>query len=247
LSINPEMFWEALQNEGLGLYFANNSLSPLVRFTQKMLELNLTHNLTRWTSDQDVLNYHLLDSAYCLPLLSKLTQLKEPQRQSWMDLGSGCGFPGAVVTTAFPLWDFTFMDSVGKKMRVLEECAQSAGWDKSFLVSRAEDLGKESQSRECWNGITARAVADFRVVLEYAMPLLTIGGHLVNWMTHEQLEILDASHKALSELRAKVVNKLSYQLPDTKNLRWIVLVEKVGITPTTYPRPVGKALKKPIQ
>jgi 16S rRNA (guanine527-N7)-methyltransferase len=139
------------------------------------------------------------------------------------------------------------MDSVGKKMRVLEECAQSAGWDKSFLVSRAEDLGKESQSRECWNGITARAVADFRVVLEYAMPLLTIGGHLVNWMTHEQLEILDASHKALSELRAKVVNKLSYQLPDTKNLRWIVLVEKVGITPTTYPRPVGKALKKPIQ
>jgi 16S rRNA (guanine527-N7)-methyltransferase len=164
-----------------------------------------------------------------------------------MDLGSGCGFPGAVVVTALPHWNVTFMDSVGKKMKLLEECVRCAGWDLSFLVNRAEELGKELQNRENWNGITARAVADFRVVLEYAMPLLTIGGHLVNWMTDEQLEILNESHNALLELKAKIVNKVSYRLPDTQNLRWIVLVEKIGTTPMIYPRPVGKALKKPIQ
>ncbi len=212
-----------------------------------MLELNQIHNLTRWTSDQDVLNFHLLDSAFCLSLLSKLPQLQDSQRPRWMDLGSGCGYPGVVVTTAFPHWDFTFMDSVGKKVKLLEECVQFAGWDHSFLVNRAEKLGKEPQNRESWNGITARAVADFRVVLEYAMPLLTIGGHLVNWMTDEQLEILNVSNKALLELKAKIVNKVSYQLPDTQNLRWIVLVEKMGTTSMNYPRSVGKALKKPIQ
>jgi 16S rRNA (guanine527-N7)-methyltransferase len=164
-----------------------------------------------------------------------------------MDMGSGCGFPGAVVTAAFPHWEYTFMDSVGKKMKLLEECALYAGWNRSFLVCRAEELAREPQSRESWNGITARAVADFRVVLEYAMPLLTIGGHLVNWMTDEQLSILDESQKALSELKAKTLKKASYQLPHIQNLRWIVIVEKMGTTPIIYPRPVGKALKKPIQ
>jgi 16S rRNA (guanine527-N7)-methyltransferase len=163
-----------------------------------------------------------------------------------LDLGTGCGFPGAVLAAVFPRWEVTFLDSVTKKIKVLEECVKAAGWSSPLLAVRAEELGNNPTTRESWNGITARAVSDFRVVLEYAMPLLVTGGYLLNWMTEDQLSVLDNSKRALTELKAQIVYKRNYQLPHNQNHRWIIIVEKLGTTPESYPRPVGKALKSPL-
>jgi 16S rRNA (guanine527-N7)-methyltransferase len=246
LSLNLERFRETLQEANLNEYFPANSLLSLVTFTQKMLEINKTLNLTRWTKDEDVLTYHFLDSAYGLPLLDDLKQKTISDKPRWLDLGTGCGFPGAVLAAAFPSWEITFLDSVRKKIKALEECVSATNWDSKFLSLRAEELGKDIKTRESWNGITARAIADFRVVLEYAIPLLTIGGYLVNWMTEEQLSVLERSEKALHELNAKVIKKSCYSLPHSQKARWIVVVEKMGITSKLYPRAIGKASKLPL-
>ncbi len=246
MSLTPERFREVLQEAKLYDQFPTDSITSLVNFTQKMLEINQTCNLTRWTEDEDVLTYHLLDSAYCLPELKKFHEKMKLTQPRWLDLGSGCGFPGAVLAAAFPQGEITFLDSVAKKIKALEECVKAAGWNSSLLASRAEALGRDTLTRESWNGVTVRAVADFRVVLEYAMPLLTTGGYLVNWSTQDQLSIVDNSKKALTELKAQVVEKIRYELPNTQNPRWIIFVEKMGTTPEKYPRPIGRALKQPL-
>ena len=242
MSLSSEKLLEALTKAGLESYFLPDSLSALTQFSIKMLQINETLNLTRWTEDEAFLNFHLLDSAYGLPVIKPL--LKGPQR--WMDLGTGCGFPGAVLMAAFPEIEVTLMDSVAKKIKAMEECLLAANWTAKTLIGRAEELGQNSQTRETWDGITARAVADFRVVLEYAIPLLKTGGYLVNWMTEDQLSIVDKSQRALDLLQCKIVQKTPYSLPGLSQSRYFVMVEKLGKTSPSYPRPVGMPSKNPL-
>jgi len=209
-----------------------------------MLQINENLNLTKWTDDNDVLTHHLLDSARALPLLAP----RVVPSQHWLDLGTGCGFPGAVLIAAFPQAQVTLLDSVAKKTTALEDCLQAAGWIEraKTLTGRAEDLGQNLPTREAWDGVVARAVADFRVVLEYGIPLLKTGGYLVNWMTADQLKIVDKSSRALQLLDAKIIQKMEYKLPGLEQPRYLILVEKLGKTSGGYPRAAGKASKNPL-
>ena len=242
MSLTPEKVGEALQKIGLADFFTPNSLSALTRFSLKMLQVNETLNLTKWTEDGAFLNFHLLDSVYALKEVKHLVKVES----RWMDLGTGCGFPGAVLIAAFPQIEVTLMDSVAKKIKALEECLQAAGWKANTLKGRAEELGRDPRTRESWDGITARAVADFPVLLEYALPLLKTGGYLVNWMTEDQLKIVDNAQKAIETLQCRIVKKVEYSLPGLNQSRSIVFVEKLGKTPDTYPRPVGQPSKHPL-
>ncbi len=242
MSLTPELLGETLEKAGLTGLISSDALSALTRFSLQMLQINESLNLTRWTEDEAFLNNHLLDSAYALPEIKPL--LKAPQR--WMDLGSGCGFPGVVLIAAFAETEVTLMDSVAKKTKALELCLEAAGWKSKTLTGRAEEIGRNPQTRETWDGVTVRAVADFRTVLEYGIPLLKTGGYLVNWMTEDQVGIVDKAQKALELLRCKIVHKASYSLPGLNRSRFIVIVEKQGTTSPTYPRPVGQPSKKPL-
>ena len=236
------MIQEAFEKEGLASFFPPDSLPPLVRYIEKLLQINQSLNLTRWTSDEQVLVFHLLDSAW--PIRS----LPSPgvPGPKWLDLGTGCGFPGVVWAAAFPQWKVTLMDSVAKKIKALEECLQGTFPGVSTWTARAEDLGRDPLHRESFDGVTARAVADFRVVLEYAIPLLKVGGYLVNWMTEDQMKLVDNSRSALQALDCQIVQKTQYQLPGLLQPRYFVTVEKRGKTSDTYPRPVGQPSKRPL-
>lgn len=242
MSPSLSQFQETLQQAGLEGFFPPNSLPALVHFSQKMLQWNESLNLTRWTSDSDFLTFHLLDSAFGIPEIKP--HVREAAR--WMDLGTGCGFPGAVLAAAFPTLEVALMDSVAKKTKALEDCLQGTGWKARVLTGRAEELGRDPEHREAWDGITARAVADFRVVLEYAAPLLRTGGYLVNWMTAEQSTSVDNASQALATLQCKIVKKATYSLPSSTQARVLVIVEKLGKTPAGYPRAAGHASKKPL-
>jgi 16S rRNA (guanine527-N7)-methyltransferase len=242
LSLTPELLGESLEKAGLLPFFRPDSLRSLAQFTNRMLELNQTLNLTKWIGEEEILTNHILDSAKVLPYLKPL--IVEPQR--WLDLGSGCGFPGAVLIAAFPQVEVTLLDSVGKKTKALVDCLQAAGWKAKTMTGRAEEIGRAPQTRERWDGVTARAVADFPVVLEYALPLLKTGGYLVNWMTAHQLRAVDKSKAALEALHGKILQKAEYLLPRFRQSRYFVVVEKTGKTPATYPRPIGQPSKRPL-
>jgi 16S rRNA (guanine527-N7)-methyltransferase len=224
--------------------FSPQSLVSLVGFTNRMLELNQSLNLTRYTREEDVIRFHLLDSAHALiPTRNLLVEKPSPRV---LDLGSGCGFPGVVFSAAFPTWKVTFLDSVAKKTKAMEECLKTAHMQASTLCKRAEALGQDPTAREEWDGVFTRAVGDFSVVLEYALPLLKTGGYFVDWITGDQLKTVDKSQKALSLLSGRIAQTMEYSLPSVKLSRWLVFVEKMGKTPNNYPRPVGTPKKKPL-
>jgi 16S rRNA (guanine527-N7)-methyltransferase len=235
---------QVLKEAGLLPFFTPQALEGLLAFTGRMLEINETLNLTRWTGEEAVLNQHFLDSAQVLPHLRELGLPKGEDR--WMDLGTGCGFPGAILLAAYPRVEMTFLDSVAKKTKALAECLEAAEWKGRTLAGRAEEVGRDPSTRENWDLVTTRAVADLPVVLEYAVPLLKTGGYLVNWMTGEQWASVDKAQEALRTLKASIKKKADYSLPGLDQKRCLVFVEKLGKTPETYPRPVGKASKNPL-
>ena len=245
MSLTVSYLKEAFEKTGLSPFFNSNSLDALTRFTNKMLQINENLNLTKWTKDEEVLTFHLLDSALTLPTLQPLMK-DSTNIQMWMDLGTGCGFPGVVLVAAFPQIEVTLLDSIAKKTRALQECLLTSNLNAKTLTGRAEEIGKNLQYREKWDGIVTRAVADFRVVLEYGIPLLKTGGYLVNWMTEEQLDIVDKSTRTLELLDAKVHKMVAYSLPKVNQRRWLVIVEKMGKTSLNYPRTSKKISKSPL-
>lgn len=61
-----------------------------------------------------------------------------------LDVGTGGGFPGVPLAILFPETRFTLVDSIGKKIRVVNEVAQALQLDNvKALQSRAEQLRGE--------------------------------------------------------------------------------------------------------
>lgn len=242
MSITSDLIRQTFEKAGLLIYFPEKGISSLLQFILRMLQINKSLNLTKWTTDEEVLQQHLLDSAMVIPHLKPYIK----PGQQWLDLGSGCGFPGVVFHAAFPEIGMTFLDSMAKKTKALQECLEAGGFKASLLTDRAEKVGQAPTCRESYDGVVARAVAEFPVVLELAIPLLKKGGYFVDWITQKQLQALDQSREAQQKLQCKIIQTIGYQLPSLEQERYWTLVEKWGKTPPLYPRGIGRPSKSPL-
>jgi len=60
---------------------------------------------------------------------------------SVLDVGTGGGFPGIPLAILFPETEFLLVDSIGKKIKVVQEVAKAAGINNvEAIQSRAEDI-----------------------------------------------------------------------------------------------------------
>src|ERR1700761_8912260 len=116
---------------------------------------------------------HIADSLAAL-------ELEEVHRaRRLVDIGSGAGFPGLPLAVALPAAEVALLESQGRKCAFLERVCADAGIENARVVcARAEDW---KEGLEQGDVVVARAVAAQPVVLEYAAPLLRIGGLLVDW------------------------------------------------------------------
>lgn len=72
-----------------------------------------------------------------------------------MDVGTGGGFPGIPLAIMYPNVDFLLVDSIGKKIKVVQEVVAALGLKNVRAVkSRAEDINEE------FDYIVSRAVTD---------------------------------------------------------------------------------------
>lgn len=89
-----------------------------------------------------------------------------------VDIGCGGGFPSVPLAIMFPEVEFVGVDSICKKIRVVEGVKQGAGIENLRAVNcRAEQLGEK------FDYVVSRAVTEMARFMPWAWPLLCKGQH----------------------------------------------------------------------
>jgi 16S rRNA (guanine527-N7)-methyltransferase len=127
---------------------------------------------------------HFADSAQLVPL-------GPPGTRSWIDLGSGGGFPGLVVAILLAATSqsseqraaptairFTLIESDTRKCAFLREVARQAGVAVDILSRRAESA-RTSVNKDLPRIVSARALAPLDRLLDLAEPLSPPGTTLL--------------------------------------------------------------------
>lgn len=210
----------------------------LETYRKALIETNEHMNLTAITEETAVWYKHFLDSALVLKSISI------PLYASLIDVGTGAGFPGLVLSILRPDLQITLLDSLQKRVNFLESVCETLGLNHVTCIhERAEIGGKNPELREKFDYSIARAVAELPVLCEYCLPFVKIGGSFIAMKgPGEQAE--DAA-KALEELKGKLVDSILYE-SEQLGVRQIFQFEKIGETPEKYPRKSKQIQTKPL-
>ena len=161
-----------------------------------------------------------------------------------MDIGSGAGFPGIPLAILFPNLTITLVESNGKKVSFLNEVRNELHLNNLFILqSRVEDL---KGLRGEFDYVTARAVTQLNILLELAMPLLKVKGHLLAYKGSMVDIEIKQSERAIHTLDSKIYQKNIYNLPYSKDGRSLVDDIKLKETKNKYPREYSLIIKKPL-
>jgi 16S rRNA (guanine527-N7)-methyltransferase len=146
-------------------YFSDFTANQLKQFAA------LKDLYEEWNQKINVISRKDLDNFYLHHVLHSLAIASVFEFEAGMevmDLGTGGGFPGIPLAIFFPDVQFLLVDSINKKLKVVEAIAASIGLENiTVRHTRAEDI----QNRK-FNVVVSRAVAPLKDLWRWSRPLL---------------------------------------------------------------------------
>ena len=200
-----------------------------------MVEYNKNVNLTSITEFEDVVLKHFIDSV--LPF----SMLGIQGDETFIDVGTGAGFPALPLLIYYPNLIGTLCDSLAKRCTYLELACEKLGVKAEIVHARSEELGRAR--REQFDIATARAVAAMPVLTEYCLPFVKVGGRFIALKSVN--EDIGAAGNAIKTLGGELEKVEDYKLPNGDGRR-LAVVRKISQTPTKYPRNQANITKKPL-
>jgi 16S rRNA (guanine527-N7)-methyltransferase len=147
---------------------SRETLDRLDRFVETLLAWQQRINLIAPSTEPKLWTRHIADSLQLLALA--------PQAKTWVDLGSGGGFPGLVIACALadkPGARVHLVESSAKKAAFLREAARAIGAPAQIHAIRIEDFVENLAMAV--DVVTARALAPLVRLLAATYPLLKTG------------------------------------------------------------------------
>lgn len=225
--------------KGLGLKISREQSEKFQRYMELLIEWNEKLNLTAITEPEEIVEKHFIDS------ITLLLACKPKEGATLLDVGTGAGFPGVPAKIMRPDLKVTLLDGSNKRLNFLGELCGELGIECQRVHKRAEEAGLDRRMRESYDLVTARAVAQLRVLCEYCLPLVKMKGFFVAMKGPGAGEELTEAKKALDILGGDRVEVKQVQLPNAGE-RNLVVVQKLSFTPKGYPRHGGTISKHPL-
>lgn len=222
-----------------GIPLSDAQIAQFQRYLDELTIWNERFNLTAIHDRKAMVRRHLLDSLW-------LARVWPAIPDSLIDIGSGAGFPALPLKIVYPALPVTLVEATAKKAAFLQhiiDCLNLS--DVRVLNERIEVVGRNSTERERYQIVTARAVAELRVLVEYALPLLRVGGHLLAPKGRNPAAEIAAAYSALRQLGGEISSCLPVTIPDEEP-RSLVIVTKVAPTPSRFPRAIGVPARRPL-
>jgi 16S rRNA (guanine527-N7)-methyltransferase len=179
--------------------FTEEQFHLLARFKALVLEANKAFNLTRITSDRDFALKHFVDSFTLLEFLPPKGEVP----LSFLDIGTGAGFPGVPVLIARGDLAVTLMDSTAKRINFVKAALDTLGLHARCIHANARELSP-LLANEKFDIVTARAVAALDKLAAMALPLVKPGGCFLAMKGQNIDAELQALSPKLKKLRAAI-------------------------------------------
>ncbi len=131
------------------------ALARLERLAELLREENERQNLVARATIPAIWQRHIADSAQLLRLVSHETG-------TWLDLGTGAGFPGLVIAAMRPDWSIRLVESRRRRFEWLHHCSAELG------LAHCEVVGERLEHVASFPAsvISARAFAPLPLLLD---------------------------------------------------------------------------------
>lgn len=196
--------------EQAGLQLSQLQLQQLVQYVQLLDKWNSAYNLTSVRDPNEMLVKHIMDSLVVAPHL---------HGQRIIDVGTGPGLPGVPLAICCPDKEFTLLDSLGKRIRFLNQVKLQLGLKNIQPVqSRVED------HQEKYDSVISRAFASLADMLHWCQHLPVADGQFLAMKGAQAQEEI----AALPDF-VKVVGNVELTVPELVGQRYLLVLEKTAV------------------
>lgn len=256
-----------------GIELSEKQLSQFEEYFHLLTEWNEKMNLTAITEKEEVYLKHFLDSLSLMMAFRDFTEDSENALNSinqsddekafselynkigsgefsFIDIGTGAGFPGIPLKILFPNAHVTLMDSLNKRITFLNEVTEVLKLNESGSVecihARAEELAQNKEYREQYDFVVSRAVANLSTLTEYCLPFAKVGGFFISYKSEKAGEEIAVAGNAIFLCGGVFRKEVSFTLPQSDIKRSLLFIEKRQNTAKKYPRKAGLPSKSPL-
>lgn len=208
--------------EQLQVKLGRQKASTLLAYLDLVLVRNENINLTAVRDRNEALVKHVLDSL----AIVDLPEYKEAQ--TIIDVGTGAGFPGALLAIVSPEKEFTLLDSTLKRLRVIDEFAQTLNINNLKTVhARAEEISRKPEYNEAFDICVSRAVANLEKLSGWCLPFVRKGGSFIAYKGENYEEELQQAAKVLKKNKARLSYVESYKdMPEEISGHVLLIISK---------------------
>ena len=190
---------------------------------EKLIEVfkdwNSKINLSAIRDDEGIKIKHIQDSLEGNKILQQLFSPNE--KKEIVDVWSGSGFPLLVLAKENSQWDFTWIESVKKKVNAIQDMAEKLGLKNVNVIwTRAENYTEKQ-----FDALTARAVAYIDKLLKFTYHLVKPGGYFVLYKLDSAEEYQDIL-KNCKKYNLELIKTHKYKLFEDDIQRVIYVLKK---------------------
>lgn len=179
--------------------YGKQKTSTLLAYLDLVLIRNEHINLTAVRDRNEALIKHVLDSL----AVTDLPEYKDAE--NIIDVGTGAGFPGALLAIVSPEKKYVLLDSTLKRLRVIDEFAETLNINNLETVhARAEEISGKTEFRGNFDVCVSRAVANLEKLSDWCLPFVRKGGAFIAYKGENYEEELKQASKALKRHKARL-------------------------------------------
>ena len=227
-AINVEDFLtHGLETMGLHIDNLPEVTGRLSLYFHELKKWNRKINLVaRTLADQQILENHFLDSLTLVALFDR----EDIKAETVLDVGTGAGFPGLVLKTAFPLLKVVLIEPRRNRYYFLKHIVRILDLKEVEVLNirLTEGVAVEELTNRRFSIITSRAFTDISRFVRLTEPYLADDGRIVCMKG-------PGAEGELSSLKKERLSKIFYvsgsrrlRLPYSKAARTLVSIRRAG-------------------